>query len=64
MGVARSQRQKLSRAAGGVNRECGTESTIGGGSGELLGGVMNISKTLVLWRRVQAVEELKVNIIC
>jgi len=31
------ERQKLSRAAISVNRECGTESIIGGGSGELLG---------------------------
>jgi hypothetical protein len=33
-----AERQKLSRAAQSVNRECGTESVIGGGSGELLGG--------------------------
>jgi hypothetical protein len=31
------RRQKLSRAAKSVNRECGTEYVIGGGSGELLG---------------------------
>ena len=29
-------RQKLNRAAESVNRECGTENAIGGGSGELL----------------------------
>jgi hypothetical protein len=36
------QRTKLSRAAQHVNRECGTEIVIGGGSGELLGGVTAI----------------------
>jgi hypothetical protein len=32
-----AQRQKLSRAANHVNRECGLTALIGGGSGELLG---------------------------
>jgi hypothetical protein len=31
-----AQRQKLSRAANRVNRECGLITSIGGGSGELL----------------------------
>jgi hypothetical protein len=31
-------RGELSRVAKTVNRECGTETVIGGGSGELLGG--------------------------
>jgi hypothetical protein len=35
------RRQKLSRAAISVNRECGTEAAIGGGFGELLGVINN-----------------------
>jgi hypothetical protein len=33
---------KLSRAAHSVNRECGTETAISGGFGELLGDLSNI----------------------
>jgi hypothetical protein len=36
------QRQKLSRAARSVNRECGTANVIGVGSGELLGSAFTI----------------------
>jgi hypothetical protein len=35
-----AERQKLSRAAQTVNRECGLAVLIGGGSGELLGHVV------------------------
>jgi hypothetical protein len=49
MGISNSlaQRQKLSRAAKTVNRECGTESVIGGGSGELLNHTINIPKKFI-----------------
>jgi len=46
MCASEGQRQKLSRAAQSVNRECGTETSIGGGSGELLGGTLSISFNL------------------
>src|ERR1035438_8570805 len=40
-------RQKMSRAANRVNRECGTECVIGVGSGELLGHGFVITQILV-----------------
>jgi hypothetical protein len=43
-----AKRQKLSRAAQSVNRECGTETVFGVGSGELLANKLNRMKRLIL----------------